>query len=154
MKKNLLLSFILLVGLFSTTKAQHKAAKSTPVSEYNNKVEFNKSIADDQILLIEYHFDFVKILWQTNAEVNTSYFELQKADMDDQYVTIKKVKASDITSVKTNYKVTFGKIKIGQQKVNYRLKMIFKDATSAISDITAFEMLAPSGLRGYVSMPG
>ena len=154
MKKIISISFILLVGIFSTIKAQYKIARSIPVSEYNNRVEFNKSILEDQALMIEYHFDFVKIVWQTNAEVNSSYFELQRAAMDEEFVTIKKIKAGNITSVKTSYKVTFGKIKIGQQKINYRLKMVFKDGSSTVSDITAFEMLAPSGLRGYVSIPG
>jgi len=154
MKKIVLLPLILFLGISTTLRAQQKIAKSIPVSEYDNKVLFNKSILDDQTLMIEYHFDFVKILWQTDAEVNTSYFELQRAADEEEFITIKKVKAGNITSVKTSYKVSFGKIKIGQQKINYRLKMVFKDGSSTVSETTAFEMLAPSGLRGYVLIPG
>ena len=80
------------------------------------------------------------VKWSTSTESNTSHFELQVSNDNQNFETIRIVSASDVTAWSTNYQTKFIRNYMSAAKVYYRLKTVFTNGTELVSASTTFEI--------------
>jgi hypothetical protein len=90
----------------------------------NNVAYFKKSISDVP-LKSGWVKKQVAISWQTTAEVNTSYFELQRSFNDNDYETIDTIKAVGNAKNMSAYSFVDASNENRRGQTYYRLKAVF-----------------------------
>jgi len=109
--KTLALTLIISLSSFTFTFAQNN---STPINSISLEVEME---------------DGVSILnWESNKEVNTSYYLIEKSIDGKNFKTIATQKAGSSTYQTTNY--TYEDVEDNAQVANYRIKLILMDGSS------------------------
>ena len=131
------LIIIIIATIFTAnSNAQSKFALSINGASNNVKLTGNSGAE----LKCELGANGPAITWETLNEANTSHFELQVSYDGNNFSTIRKIAASDVTEWNTTYKAQFHKNYVSVEKVYYRLKVIFTNTDETVTAPIAFTM--------------
>jgi len=95
---------------------------------------------------IEKNANGAAITWSTAAESNTSQFEVEVSFDNKSFETIRTIAASETTQWATNYQTTFKRTYLSEGKVYYRVKTVFVDGTSSVSNAISLEVATANGI--------
>lgn len=84
----------------------------------------------------------VLINWQTNNEINSDYFEVEKSDDGQIFYNIAKITASGNSSVLKSYQYIDSKPSYFEKPIFYRLKLVDKDKSFKYSKIINVKLKA------------
>jgi hypothetical protein len=84
----------------------------------------------------------VIINWQTNNEINSDYFEVEKSDDGQIFYSIAKITASGYSSVLKSYQYIDTKPSYFEKPIFYRLKLVDKDKSFKYSKIINVKLKA------------
>jgi YD repeat-containing protein len=128
---------ILAATLFTTSAFAQNKMDIYSTNESPNTISLAK-INNGSELKLEMDANTNSIQWQTTNENNTSHFELQVSYDNQDFITAKKIAASEKTAWATTYQANFTKSYISVEKVYYRLKQVFIDGSVQYTNATSF----------------
>jgi hypothetical protein len=111
----------------------------TSTASAQNTVTLNK-------VNIEKNANGAAITWSTAAESNTSQFEVEVSFDNKSFEAIRTIAASETTQWATNYETKFKRTYLSEGKVYYRVKTVFVDGTSTVSNAISLEVATANGI--------
>jgi len=111
----------------------------TSTASAQNNVTLNK-------VNIEKNANGAAITWSTAAESNTSQFEVEVSFDNKSFETIRTIAASETTQWATSYETKFKRTYLSEGKVYYRVKTVFVDGTSTVSNAISLEVATANGI--------
>jgi hypothetical protein len=78
----------------------------------------------------------IKVSWSTSAEINTSYFEVQRSTGNEPYVVVGTVAASGNSNIVNSYTLADKNSFINGLSYHYRIKQIDEDGRYTYSAVT------------------
>jgi hypothetical protein len=94
----------------------------------------------------------VRLLFQTNNELGTVSFEVERSINGEKFQTIKTVKATGTFNGKTNYELKFAKCYSSSVIVTYRIKVNYINGSFTTTEAVSFEKSINSGAVSYGMM--
>jgi hypothetical protein len=90
-----------------------------------------------------YGFGGIDLAWATASEYNNSFFAIERASEDENFIEIGRVEASGTTNTSTSY--SFKDIQPLEGANLYRLRMVKADGLYTYSTVVRVEKFGPSG---------
>ncbi|WP_126546844.1 hypothetical protein [Hymenobacter amundsenii] len=85
----------------------------------------------------------VKLTWTTSAEINSSYFEVERSTDSNVFDPIGKVAAAGNSSTERSYELRDAALPAGTGPLYYRLRQVALDGTAIYSAVVMVARLAP-----------
>jgi hypothetical protein len=136
-KVQIILATILLTGSSFVATAQNMATFS---NIGNKTILFNTTQND------------VRLLFQTNSELGTVSFDIERSINGEKFQTIKTVKATGTFNNKTNYELKFSKCYTTAVVVAYRVKVNYLNGSYTTTEAVSFEKSINNGVISYGMM--
>ncbi|MEO5889820.1 MAG: hypothetical protein ABIQ31_06175 [Ferruginibacter sp.] len=81
----------------------------------------------------------VYISWQTDNEINTSHFELQRSENGKDFKVIETIAANGFSKIISRYATTDSNFRFCFDLLHYRLKVVLKDGKENFTDVITFD---------------